>query len=238
MALFCKFCGSQQPDNAAHCSVCGGKLEQAPPVAQPVYQQQYQPQFATPPMQQPYPQYEVTPPPKKKNGKVLAIVLAVLAVLLVAAIALFALGSSVEDYQEPIENWAKAIEKDDVDMFYDTYYDLWEELGFNKKDVKKEFQTMIDAYREEIEDELGSDDFKTSVEYGDIEKYDDDDIEKIVDTLEAAGIDDVKIEEAYEIEATIQAKADGNVWETDQYTFVVAKVDGNWSIYQIRGLSY
>lgn len=240
MALFCQLCGSPQPDNAVHCSACGARIEQqTPPAAQqPVYQQPYQPQYAAPPMQPPYPQYQAATPPKKKTGKILAIVLIVLAVLLIGVIAIIALGSSVEDYQEPVEAWAEAMEKDDVDVLYNAYFDLWEEVGFSEKEVKKEFQDMIDTFREDVQDDLDCDDFETSVEYDEIREYDDDDIDELMETLESAGIDDVEIKEAYEIEATIQAEADGKDWETDQYTFVVVKVDGEWSIYQIRGLPF
>ena len=178
------------------------------------------------------------PPKKKKTGLIIGIVLGVFALLVIGFVILLAvLGMSVEEYQEPVENWMEAIEENDVDMMYDTYYeDMWEDLNYTETMVKNDLQYAIDTFTEDIEDEIG-DSYNVYPEYGDITEYDDERIEEFTEELEAIGVYGIEIEAAYEIEATLKAESDGYYAESDELTFVVVQVDGEWSIIEIRGLA-
>ncbi len=91
--MFCKQCGTQLDDNSIFCKRCGAKTENAQqPAQQPVYQQpvQQQPVYQQPVYQQPvYQQSYVQPAaPKKKNGKLIAILIGGIALIAAIAVAL------------------------------------------------------------------------------------------------------------------------------------------------------
>lgn len=225
---FCEFCGTQLAQGSTTCHNCGANVNQSQPVQANGYQQ-----YAAPA----YPQAMTPPPKKKKTGLIIGIVIAVVLLILGA---LFVIGviamASVEDYQEPVEAWGEAIENDDVDDFYDAYIDVWSEIGYTENQVKSSLQNTINFYRSELEEEFGDDDYEITMEYGDIKEFDEDEVDEANEKWVELGYDDLDIEEAYEIEATLTAECDGEKVESDEYTFVVVLVDGEWGIFEVRGL--
>lgn len=84
--MFCKQCGTQLDNNSIFCKQCGAKTENAQQPAQqptqPVYQQ---PVYQQPVYQQSYAQPAA---PKKKNGKLIAILIGGIALIAAIAVAL------------------------------------------------------------------------------------------------------------------------------------------------------
>ena len=219
---------------------------------QPVYQQQAQPQgYPVPPA---YPQQPVVQPKKKKTGLIIGIIVGIVLIIAAIVVLFIVLDSSskdsskdsskesttevslseIEDYQQPVEDWAAAIETNDVNKMYGVYFDCWYAVGFDRNQVIEGLQYTVDIFTEEFKSEVG-DSYSIKVEYDDCQEYDAEDIGEITDTLSQIGVT-AEIEAAYEVEATLIVEGEEDTFETDEFTFVVVLSGGEWDIYEIRGL--
>lgn len=146
MSKFCAHCGSTLADNATFCPNCG-----APANAQPQQQQPSRPVF-----QQTNTVGAAAKPGMSKNAKLAIIIAAaVVAVGLIVWLIIALVGGG---YQKPIDNYIKALEDRDVELFTDSMTpggDLGALVGsFSTSSIKSTYTTrlksLINKYGEDF----------------------------------------------------------------------------------------
>lgn len=221
MSRFCASCGTALNDGTLFCTNCGARVNQQQAV-QPV------PVYGQP---------EVSPPPKKKKaGLFIGIAAGVLGfVFVVAAICAAFFLFSVKDYQKPVEEWAAAIQENDADKMEDIHLSITCNNWFLSVYRIANFSKTVEYFNEEFENEVGAD-YELSVDYGKCTKFTEHETEHLNELLEAIGTENVEIEKAYYVEASLHARGKYGDYKTDEYTFVVVQVDGEWSVLMVEDL--
>lgn len=139
-------------------------------------------------------------------------------------------------YEQPIENYVRAINKGDGKALEKCFPDFQVEY-YSKKD-----DDYLDEYAEELNEDMQDDfgeDFKISYKVNEKEELDEDDIESYTSKLENYTDDketEIKLTEGYKIKTTFKVKGSevdsGN--DEEKATYIVGKVNGKWVILDMR----
>lgn len=151
--MYCNNCGTQNPDGVKFCSNCGGQLLNASAQTASV-----QPEYSAAPAQ-PNASYAVTQPEKKKNGKLIGIIVGVAVVVIVAVIAVvLALGSGKKSLDTDIIGTWENVMVEEMTTGYE--FSMYTYMEFDSDgvyeiylDKEKTYDSVSKTLNEYIEEE-------------------------------------------------------------------------------------
>lgn len=204
--MFCRKCGEQISGNEKFCPRCGAPVTSTP---QPGMQGAGRSAGAA---------------AAKKKPPYLAIgLIAVVAIVVIVAVKLLFFSNN---YEKPVKNLMKSIEKQDTKLLISTIPDdvfdvLEEELGMDKDEIVDQLDGMISDIADEYDGKI-----KVEYEIEDVHKLKKSEIKEIEDGL----FDSVEIKEGKRLEISTVFYVDGEIEEEEDMELNVIKVGGKWYI--------
>lgn len=224
--MFCTQCGAQNPEGANSCTNCGATFAtETPATGTPVT-------FATE-----TPATETPASEPKKTGSDFATLIdklreskyfipgvlgaAGLALLVLLIVVLTASGGG---QTKPIDKYWNAIAKTNVDKYMSAFPEEYTE-DWDDDDVEDNLEDMLDN----LKDVYGRN-IKISIKVLDKEKYDEDELEDLRDSIEWYDLDDDELTAAYRIALKVTFKGSKDKG-SNIVTFIVIKYDGKWCMH-------
>lgn len=213
MNTYCQNCGAVVGEGYSACPNCGA------PVSNNAVVNNYN---------IPAPKAEVN---TEKTTRFIVIGVAVL-VAVIAVVAIIT-GVVANGYKKPVKQIAKAYEQCDFQLMYEAaepfisqYEDI---LG---EEAVEELGDEFEDDAELLEDECGKG-YKVDVEFGEAEKYTDDEIADFLEELEEnyyLEYDADEISKLYEVDVEMTAEGEDGREEVEDNTYYIAKIDGKWLV--------
>lgn len=204
--MFCRKCGEQISGNEKFCPKCGAPVVSA---QQPGMQGAGRPGG--------------TAAAKKKPPYLAIGLIAVVAIVVIVAVKMLFFSNN---YEKPVKNLMKSIEKQDTKLLMSTIPDdvfdvLEEELDMDKDEIVDQLDGMISELADEYDGKI-----KVEYEIEDVHKLKKSEIKEIEDEL----YDSVEIKEGKRLEISTVFYVDGEVEEEEDMYLNVIKVGGKWYI--------
>ena len=253
--MFCQKCGTQLPDGAAFCPVCGSGTGQ-PPQPQPPQPQLPQPQPSQPPQQ---------PKPPKKVSTVRIVFIALVAALFIASVVLVIVlvsrdsgssGSGSKGSSSKTEEKGGFSEPEDLLAYYvenvlamdtrklienvpDAEIEAYADAeDISKSEAKKEMleslqdalDYLADEYDEIDPEKVG----KVSVEIRDKDTWTTKEVRAFNEAYEDENGVALNVEEGMTVEVKLTVKYDGDTYKYIASGIDVLKIDGSWYVYSFN----
>lgn len=202
--MFCRKCGAQISGNEKFCPKCGAQVVSTP-------------------------QGGVTgggtgyAVPKKKTPYLAIGLIVIIAIVVIIAVRALFFSS---DYETPVKNLMKAMEKQDVKLLMSTMPDeifdaLAEEMDMDREDIEDSLDDMVSELSDEYDGKI-----RIEYEIEDTHKLKKSQIKDIEDEL----YDAVEIKEGKSLEISTEIYIDGDKEEEEEMTLNVIKVGRKWYI--------
>lgn len=246
MSKFCTSCGAQLDDNATFCTSCGAQLGNGAPSAapQPTAASNAGAAFQNAASQagdavkdgfnkakESLSMENIKNLKSNPNKTTLVVLGGIVIVAIIVIIVLFNL-IFAHPYKGTLDDYFKAIAKNDPDLYKDTMpeyqIEYLEDNRGDDFDIDEYVENILDSISDELEDKYG-DDIKITYDIKEEKKLTDKKLDDIKDDIKDTYDAKVKVTKGYKVKMKLKIKGDDDD-RTDTVTFTMAKVDGKWVV--------